>query len=67
MTESIGEKAQGMHAYSTLGTPRFKTAKPIDKIDKNMRCRYRSGDEILLYIIKLYHPDISPEMREFSS
>jgi hypothetical protein len=60
---------QDMKHYSTPGTPRFKivrTNDEIDGVDEMMQSRYRSGVEMLLYLIKHSRPDIANVVRELS-
>jgi hypothetical protein len=69
LEDKFGEEVNNLRNYATPGTPRFKVVKSsdmVETIDMDWQSRYRSGVEMLLYLIKYSRPDIANVVREIS-
>jgi hypothetical protein len=69
LKEKFEKEANNSSDRDTPGTPRFKIVRSLDeteKIDVNLQSKYRSGVEMLLYLIKYSRPDLANVVRELS-
>jgi Reverse transcriptase (RNA-dependent DNA polymerase) len=66
----FGAEVMNLSNYGTSGTPRFKTIRPsenVDKIDPDLQARYRSGVGMLLFLINYSRPDLANVVRNYPS
>jgi hypothetical protein len=69
LKEKFEKEVKNLSDDGTPGTPRFKIVRPTnetEKIDGNLQSKYRSGVEMLLYLIKYSRTDLANVVRELS-
>jgi hypothetical protein len=69
LEKKFGEEVSRIPSYTTPGTSCFKIVRPtsnLEGIKADMQLRYRSGVDILLYLIKHSRRDTSNVVRELS-
>ena len=69
LEDKFGEEVNNLSSYATPGIPRFKVVKSnnvVETVAMDKQSRYRSGVEMLLYLIKYSRPDIANVVRELS-
>jgi Reverse transcriptase (RNA-dependent DNA polymerase) len=65
----FGAKFMNLSDYGMPGTPRFKIVRPsekVNKIDPDLQSRYRSGEGMLLFLIKFSRLVLTNVVRELS-